>query len=620
MVNYVRLNQGLRDAGNIGGRVLDHQTNQRRLDISQQNSDRNYEISKQHQNRQDELQAENMRLQQGQEFGNRLLQASTEAANAGLPLEDYLAKDGQTRDMLAGGLAKSNSKYRAATQGRPVRTVPTEDGVFQVEIQQEDGSWTPAADEGGQPVHTTAAELAKASRMEGASYGRAEVLRMDREIQDAVESGQMAPAEAEQALAQLRAQNTQFMQDLTGAGIDPSEVRDMEEQGRQASLQNVASSQNQPQAQPAGLRIEGEPGRLNAQGNSVAQPQDEGTGLSYTVGREAGQSAAMVRGALGQAAQDAFAVGNAITSSISSLVAGFQSAQPTVEPSGQPEKVEVPVDPENQASDVLAIMSAPVPDTSQVPRGQRQAQTNRATRAVRQLSGKPSKKESRAAAITYANGMMINGLRPDPAVLANLEAGDNMRGDLKAAAENELKAAEQYAQLSKVDQERVKQNRQDNEQAVESWSNAWGDELERQGFDSADDVFNNLRGAYYNHYGLLDKLGYERSIFDNDPVRLQRLLTAVQETMQLNNRKIGGFLGIGATSENTRERVGKSVFPAEIAGSMYVQEQMSGAGPERQQAINEYLQTVGHEEGLRELGTEYMRRSGVNVDALVAAK
>ncbi|WP_049631993.1 hypothetical protein [Cellvibrio sp. pealriver] len=50
---------------------------------------------------------------------------------------------------------------------------------------------------------------------------------------------------------------------------------------------------------------------------------------------------------------------------------------------------------------------------------------------------KPSEEElddGYSAAVTYANGSTINGQKADPCILANLMAGDNMRGDGAARA------------------------------------------------------------------------------------------------------------------------------------------------------------------------------------------
>lgn len=600
MPNYAQLNQGLRDVRQIGSNLMDYQTRNRQLDISQENSDRSYEINKRDQDRKDTAMAEDMRRQNNLEFGNTWMQVATEAANAtradGSAYDStgsFLTDNAAARDAVVNGLGKSNSEYRKMAAGRPMRTVAGPDGKFQVEVNEE-GNWQPMAGVDGQPVSVGSDELVMASRLEAASAGRAEIIRLDKELQERVAAGEVSEEEGE---AQ-RAQYSQAMGDIfTTAeqnGISPEDILAMEEQGARnntpsaadsaatsplriddsqevapnADQQDMVGPPENPNVGPGGMA--GLPWAaqrdMEAVGNHLAESRpsqqvpnaarvgyaetNEGDSLSARAGKGIRNLAA---GAFNEVLSPAFEINREtigkVTESISDFFVNgvFASAEAGEEIR---ESVKVPVGD----SDVTMRTQPTAPAERRA--GQANAATSTAQRNVSRLSDNSSADDRRRAAITYSNGMLINGLNPNPSILANLEAGDNMRGDLLRQAELDL----EYSKLWSSAQNRAQNS--PTAKAVTSILDNMGDTFNEHTLQRMNLTPEKVNQLAYTTYGA-NKAALRNEEFPDDPAQMslsQAFLytTAFEEALSLHGTSEGSIFGFAKVLRNTKGQLSDS--------------------------------------------------------------
>jgi len=444
--------------------------------------------------------------------------------------------------------------------GRELRTVRTPDGRFQIEAN-DDGKWAAMTGEDGSPVMVAADEVTYASRIEAASYGRSEIIRMDQEIQRAQAAGEISSEAAEERRLALSEQNTQIMENAERHGISAEEILEMEAQGAANNTGADATAASggmvgppEPNRGPGGMAGLAWAIEQDAQDAPLQIPRAQileakpDENLAQTAGRTVGNN---YRYAYNAGATGVELLSKPVGAGVSA-VSDFFGAMFASEESGEdvsqtPERVPVRVGSGDDEK-TISMLTRTTPPEERRP-GQARAKSEQAIRETGRLSGDSSPSERRRAAITYANGMLINGHNPDPRVLANLEAGDNMRGDLKAQAEMNLK----YAQEEGKAQARAL-NSPSAKAVVKIFDNFGGTfpehVLERIGLTE-----DHVTQMAYTTYGA-NMAVLRANKFPDEPAEMsysQTFLytTALREALSQHNSKDGGFAGFGATFRNT---------------------------------------------------------------------
>lgn len=442
MANYVSLNAGLQQAGNTAARVGQFLQNERSLELDQQRANdysQQVDIQQKEQN-------EKFRLQANTEFSRAVLQATTEASRArkqdGTPYTsfgEYLSSDqgGTSRDMIVNGLANSNSRYRAALGGKPIRAVKGKDGRFVVQTQ-DGNNWIDATGEDGQPVSFSGDELAQKARFDMASAGVAEIVYFKRDAQAALSRGDISQAEYEERIAGLQQDGQRLQEGATKAGMDFNAIVDSAMQGDPGHPSMPSGAFEQIVTPEAPVKSKG---LLRDFGQDVlAAGETPITDVRSALARgvynaTGGPVMSKVLSDFGIGGADAKAekqisiggVDGTITAKDSTLAdvranTEIQNNPEQIPKSSMEQLVDSVIPPEARGR-VIA------PPTSEPPAAMKQMHSKRAEVVLdRAATGGNSREAAQDAAIAYANGMIINGYQPNPQILANLYAGDDMAG------------------------------------------------------------------------------------------------------------------------------------------------------------------------------------------------
>jgi len=173
----------------------------------------------------------------------------------------------------------------------------------------------------------------------------------------------------------------------------------------------------------------------------------------------------------------------------------------------------------------------------------------------------------RAAALT--NLWAVNKLPHDNAIIANLMAGDDMRGSALAYAKATAKHAASLARESATDQKMRMEIWKHNEEYRKEFAKSFTEDQYRQmGFSNADDAAVNFDGAYAASKTVLSRLGYPSDWRDMTQSERAHFGNALRRAMQVNGKVVGDFLGFGGTTIDGRNKVSQEIFPPLYAASM----------------------------------------------------
>jgi hypothetical protein len=441
MANYVALGAGLRDIGGIASGVSDFLQRERQLD----QGDRRLGQADRELDMRQEAQDHTIRQQKNQAYGRQLMGVINEAAQAARPdgtkfqdLGEYLESDvgASARERLTNALADSNSQYRAQLKGAPVRTVRNADGRFVVEAKQGD-TWAPVVGAEGQPVSFSGTELAQKARLDAASAGVAEIIYFKRQAKQALDSGQLTPEEYQAQVSQLDSSASGLLDRAEASGLPRDQVVETARMGDPANWQR-------PEAQQS--RLGQALGTAVPVASRVAGAAGVGAGALAGLGTFAREMARSPEGA----APDTMIPLPEPTAAVMPNNMGMGAfdparaavASPTATPAeSQPGSTQatVPVAPEWAAPlgpDANKVVQPTEQNTRPV---QQETRASRAQQSVtRAMSPNASASDGRDAALQYANAMTIMGHPPNPTILSNLYAGDDMRGSAAEAAAQEL--------------------------------------------------------------------------------------------------------------------------------------------------------------------------------------
>jgi hypothetical protein len=432
MPNFVSLGAGLRDVGNIASGVGDFMQRERQMD----QGDRRLDQGDRDLNMRKEAQDHLFRQQKNQEYGRQLMGVINEANQSARPdgtkfkdLGEFLESDqgSSARDRLTNALADSNSQYRDKLKGAPVRSVRNADGRFIVEAKQGD-TWAPVAGDDGQPVSFSGTELAQKSRLDAASAGVAELIYFKRQAKQALDSGHMTQEEYETQVSQLDDQAGQVLDGAEKAGIPREQVVETSRQGDPVNWKD-----SKP---PASAETPSRLGNAIKQGVAAAGafPGQSGYGVGLaTFAKE------LIKGPPGSEQSTVTApLINPPANPTNMGVGQFNAPAPATQQPGEA-KATPPSAPAWAAPlgpDATKVVTPNEKNTHPV---QQEARANRAIDSLERVSlPTASSADGRDAALQYANASTIMGQQPNPQILANLYAGDDMRGSAAAAASREL--------------------------------------------------------------------------------------------------------------------------------------------------------------------------------------
>lgn len=444
--NFVQLNQGLRSLGNSVASAGEFAQNERRLDLA----DREMKVAEDTAAINNETKAYDLRMRKMQEHGRTLLATVNEATQSRKPdgsryntLGEYLDSDqgAAAAERMVQSLADTNSQYKKTLGGRPVRTLKGPEGRYQVHVQEGD-QWTQLTDESGVPVTFSGQELAQRSRLDAASAGLAELIYFKRDAQRKFEAGQIPRAEYETIVTQTRDQGEQILAGAERLGIPREEVINTSRQGSAGYAQMASDEDLQAYAANGGGRAlggEDQPVVDEAMGRPALGDLD-----SFMPERQPGQSTASILGAstrgvfdatVGQVAGRAKDAVTAAVDSVSQFAKGFTGQPPSAGGQKPAEALPPNIQTWTQANipPSVAQQKAVVPTTQNTAPGPTAIRVARTEKALdTALTGSPE--DARDAAIQYANASAILGIAPNPGIMANLYAGDDMRGSAREAA------------------------------------------------------------------------------------------------------------------------------------------------------------------------------------------
>lgn len=468
MANFVSLGAGLREVGNIASGVGEFIHRERSLN----QNDTRLAQGQQALDIQQRAEDERLRMAKNQEYGRQLLGVINEADKAVRPdgsrfneLGEYLASDegAIARDRLANSLAASNSQFRGRLKGAPVRSTKTADGRFVVEAKDGD-QWTPVQGDDGAPVSFTGKELAQKARLDAASAGIAELVYFKRDLRNKLASGALTQADYTQQVSDLDGQARQILTQAESIGIPADDVIETSRNGDPSNWQRPTAATEEPsrlvnavkKAAPVLGQMPGLSGVLPAAGVFVDQllggPNRDSNGpdapvISRMIAGEPSlkidtnnrfieqRTKMLTDKGLDPSTDETIQARQAENIRLSQRAAqqeavkqpgGAQTKQPVAPPPWA-----APLGPD---ADKLV---EPSPENTRP--AQQVARSARATQVVsRAMRPDASADDGRSAALQYANAMTIMGQNPDSMILANLYAGDDMRGSAAEIAQQEL--------------------------------------------------------------------------------------------------------------------------------------------------------------------------------------
>ncbi|MGH1374438.1 MAG: hypothetical protein ACRBBW_20545 [Cellvibrionaceae bacterium] len=539
-------------------------------------------------------------------MGNRFLGIVNEANTQGTNVDDFLSENEYARDDLVNSLAASNSHLRKLAQGRSLRSRRGDDGRFYVEAQEGEGQWGAAVGEDGKAFSFSPDELTYTARLDSFSAGRAELIRIDHETQQRVQSGELSEDEGEAVRLELSKLNTEMMTKARDAGIPPEEIIERQAQGAAAEgesedpaptddnsvvlddagnpmdigsigwrgsllkrpytitakdIENQRAKNSESEDAEGDGLYEGYLDRYTASGVQI----NEGDSTAEKVGKSfsnemRGQynsvaapvlatAATGVDKGLGYLGDLASGAGEALNG-----VLGIDTAN------SEPSSTASQSAPQSRSA---KMYTAPVPEGSLKPT-QVRAKTNQSVRKIEQYMRQPTDTGSRVAAANYANAMFANGVNPSPVILANLEAGDNMRGDGLKALEMELGWAKLLQKGSQEKRDQVKARRNTNDGHIKNLGKAVADlNPNVESGDAAWAVEHSLAMVSPLAHRYYGQKGGPR---EWDEPALLAVGESIRKAMVLHGKEAGGFMGMFKTRIDARGKAHKSVIPPEIRG------------------------------------------------------
>lgn len=430
MANFISLNAGLNQAGDTARHVGSFLQNERQLELDQQRAnDYSAQVDMQRKEQQ-----EKFRLQQNTEFARSVLQTTTEASRARKPdgstfktYGEYLDSEQgkQSRDLIANGLAKSNSRYRTLIGDRKIRTTRGADGKMTVEAQK-GNEWEEVKDPDGNKIQFTGDDLAQQARFDMASAGVAEIVYFKRDAQRKMASGEITEEEYNAVMQDLQTRGASLQDGVSKAGIDFNAVVDSAVRGDPSHPDMPAEAFAQVMAPEA-------PATATGPQQSVANAANN---IRTELGSVFMEDSTIAKGARGVASMlllgmDVGPQRGASTGGGASGVIPATEAQATIDA----------VIPKAEQRGIIP------PPATEPPPGQKNMHVNRANvvlERIAQPDTRVSAEQAHDAAVSYANAMVINGWQPNPQILANLYAGDDMAGSMQHGAALRAKYDIQY--------------------------------------------------------------------------------------------------------------------------------------------------------------------------------
>lgn len=427
MANFIQLNQGLSRLGNIAADVGSFIQNERQLDLASRRQTMDEESAK----IVNETRAYDLRMKKMGEHGRNLMATINEAVQSRKSdgtkfntLGEYLDSDQGVAavDRMVSSLADTNSEYKRQLGGRPVRTQKNADGRYQVMVQ--DGEqWSPT------DVTFSGEELAQKGRLDAASAGLAELIYFKRDADRKLAAGELSPTQHRETVTQIQQQGSELLDGAERVGIPRDMVIQTSRKGGEGYSQMVSEDELHAYAASGG-------------GNAVGGDEQEVLG-DVELAPEGSPSAANLgqyAGSVARAAVTAPAMAmRSVMQPVVDAASGFVRGALGVSSNPGQTRVENPVPPAAQVWTQAGIpttvtqKNAVTPTPQNTAPGPTQVRVSRAERSLDQAINGTSE-DAKDAAMQYANASVIMGVQPNPEIMANLYAGDDMRGSGREAA------------------------------------------------------------------------------------------------------------------------------------------------------------------------------------------
>lgn len=519
MANFIQLNQGLSRLGNIAADVGSFIQNERQLDLASRRQTMDEESAK----IVNEGRAYDLRMKKMGEHGRNLMATINEAVQSRKPdgtkfntLGEYLDSDQGVAavDRMVSSLADTNSEYKRQLGGRPVRAQKNADGRYQVMVQ--DGEqWSPT------DVTFSGEELAQKGRLDAASAGLAELIYFKRDADRKLAAGELSPTQHREIVTQIQQQGSELLDGAERVGIPRDTVIQTSRKGGEGYSQMVSEDQLHDYAAAGGGTALG--GDEQEVVDEVGGSPRLGNLDAYMPERREGQSAAshfgesvggLVRGTAGAAASSMLGVAKGIAEPIVDTTGGVARGVLGLTDGNPGEtRAENPIPPAAQVWTQAGIpttvtqKNAVTPTPQNTAPGPTQIRVARAERSLDQaING--TTEDARDAAMQYANTSVIMGVQPNPEIMANLYAGDDMRGSGREAAVWQAKMDMDFAKSMRTAQRTGTQDLtnqlkirdqilQEQEQASENAAQR----AVRAGAKDRSEVVKQLKGSIFSSYG-----------------------------------------------------------------------------------------------------------------------
>lgn len=631
MTNYAQLNAGLQHMANVGANLLDHQTRQRSLDISQQNADtsRGYLDEQVHQRRM----RETLNLAQST-YGTLAARQAQDKNYTAEQLFDDMPDLLNQIVSYTGDESKLNERVKAAGGKRALGPRVDADGKIRLYYEDANGNEVPFTGKNGQDLGISKRDALQSLAIKAAPAG----------FIDARET-MKAYAPDDPALLQMQQELTgQIKQYQQQTGYAPSEGMGLLMEGDLLAELEGFAARRQAAAQAAPEQ----PATFNSQGGfgprRSEQPAPAPEATPKTVGPFA-RSNSLREGVTPQkpldqlnqedfdnmAARDRTAVlqqagvGSPDAEADDGLFADATGPVTTITPSQLVRKpnvtdAETPEQITAQAEQVVN-QQQDRPLTDQQLTTVSNAMLRRFNVTPRNQYSDQSKeaRSNRAAAKAYFD--MLTFGKVDQDAVNNLLGGDDASG---MTAKLYALETEQMVAMAKLDAARIKaggqaevedlkERRKINRERTKAEYKSLYENVKGR-FANEEEVQAHILSAYNKNAALLRGMGYAENFYDNDPVLLEKFLEAANESARLHGRRDGGFWGtdIGSTKLNTKGELTKALFPPMEAGIF--QAKLWAADPRKAEALK---RIVAHYEGdmkqvYTHIGEELLKRNGTS--------
>ena len=514
MVNYVQLNQGMNRLGNIAAGVGDFMQRERELDLAS----RQQTMAEDAQAILNETRAYKLRMAKMAEHGKSFMATINEATQARKAdgsrfnsLDEYLdsPQGGHAVDRIVQSLADTNSQYKKALGGRIPRAVRGEDGRYRVQVQEGE-NWVDT------PMTFTGAELAQRGRLDAASAGLAELIYFKRDAERKAAAGELSPEQYQQTITEIQAQGEELLTRAEKSGIPRDVVIRTSRQGGTGYSEMVAEPSDAGVGAVGGKVTTGALGEIPETGlDAYMTPRREGQSSAAYVGETIGN---VVRGTAGRSLGIVKDVWSGMATPIAEGAGGFLRGALDLDGdagAGNPgeKRAQNVVPPAAQLWTSAGIPPSVVQEKAVTPTPQNTAEGPtriRVAQAERALSRAASSVEdARDAAIQYANSSVIMGVQPDPRIMENLYAGDDMRGTNREMAVMQAQMDLDFAKSYRAAQRTGTQNLtnqlkirdqllQEQEQAAENAA----ERAVRPDAKNRSEAVKQLKGAIFSSYGV----------------------------------------------------------------------------------------------------------------------